>query len=249
MATLGSSGTYVPSRQTYHAGLLNCEIALLVEVDGAEDGVELVLAQRRNHRLELQRAGFLGRLRPRLDGGISVKGVTLWLETGRSKPLDDGRCCGASARVGVISEDRSYGRGTGNEAKLFGPQIGTSYQLNPVAAVACETCHEPDLGVVSANERHGDIGRLKLSDLGCVIGPAGDVGLVDCFAQAPTIELLLGLLGDKLPKGRVVVEDRDVLVGPMIGQKVPDRPTDRIVAVLDAKDVGTPQLGQHWVAR
>jgi hypothetical protein len=35
----------------------------------------------------------------------------------------------------------------------------------------------------------------------------------------------------------------------MIGQVVADRDTNRIVAVLDAENVGAAQLGQHGVAQ
>ena len=136
-----------------------------------------------DHRLELQRAGFLGRLRPHLNGSISVQGVTLWLETRRSEPLDDGRRFGASARVGDISEERSFRRGAGDEGKILGRQADTGYQLNRIAAVACGTCHERDLGVVSANERHGDIGRLELIDFRPIVVLPGDVSLVDRFRQ------------------------------------------------------------------
>ena len=66
-------------------------------------------------------------------------------------------------------------------------RLMTSYQLNRVAAVACRTCHERDLGGVSANEHHGDIGRLKLIDFGPIVVLPGDVGLVDRFSQATTI--------------------------------------------------------------
>jgi hypothetical protein len=68
--------------------------------------------------------------------------------------------------------------------------------------------------VVSANERNSDISRLKLIDLGAIVRPPGDIVPVDRFSPVTTIELLLGLLGDVLSKGRVVVEDRDLLVGP-----------------------------------
>jgi hypothetical protein len=53
-------------------------------------------------------------------------------------------------------------RRAGNGAKLVGRHGVASYQLNWVAAVACRTCHQPDLGVVSANECHGDLGRLEV---------------------------------------------------------------------------------------
>ena len=65
---------------------------------------------------------------------------------GRSEPLDDGRRFGASARVGDINEQRSLGRGPGNQAKILGRQAVARHQLSRVAAVACRTCHERDLG-------------------------------------------------------------------------------------------------------
>jgi hypothetical protein len=66
-----------------HYHVLHDEIALVVEVDRTQHAVELVLPQGCDHRLVFQRAGFLGRLGPHLNGSISVEGVTLWLETGR----------------------------------------------------------------------------------------------------------------------------------------------------------------------
>jgi hypothetical protein len=73
--------------------------------------------------------------------------------------------------------------------------------------------------------------------------------LIHRFSQATTIQLLLCQLGDALPEGRVVVEDRDLLAGPMIGQVVAGHDADRIVAGLDAEHVGAPEFGQYRVAR
>ena len=61
-------------------------------------------------------------------------------------------------------------------------RLDAGHQLNRVAAVACRTRHERDLGVVSANEHHGDIRRLKLIDFGSIVALPGDVSLVDRFA-------------------------------------------------------------------
>ena len=96
----------------------------------------------------------------------------------------------------------------------------TQRPAEPIAAVACRTRHERDLGVVSANEHHGDIGRLELIDFGSIVVLPREVSLVDRFSHATMVQLLLCQLGDTLPEGRVVVEDRDLLVGPMIGQVI-----------------------------
>src|SRR5262245_62165405 len=113
-----------------------------------------MLPQRCDHRRKLQRAGFLGRLRPCLNSAIAEQGVTLWLKTRRSEPLHDRCRFSLSARICYIEEERPFGRGAGNEAKLLGRYGVTSYQLNRVAAVACRTCQQPDLRVVSTNECH-----------------------------------------------------------------------------------------------
>ena len=110
-------------------------------------------------------------------------------------------------------------------------KLVASYQLNRVAAVACCTCHEGDLGVVSANEHYSDVSGLKLIDFGPIVFLPRDVSLEDRFSQATTVELLLGLLGDTLPEDRVVVEDRDLLVGPMIRHVVGGHEAERIVAM------------------
>ena len=95
---------------------------------------------------------------------------------------------------------RSFGRGAGNEAKILGRQAQTSDQLKRVVPVACRTCHERDLGVVSANKRDGDISRLEIIDLGCILVLTGDVSLIDRFTQATTVQLLLGQFGKAPPK-------------------------------------------------
>jgi hypothetical protein len=45
------------------------------------------------------------------------------------------------------------------------------------------------------------------------------------------------------------VKDRDLFVGPMIGQVVAGHDTGCIVAVGDAENIGTAQLGQQGVTR
>ena len=83
--------------------------------------------------------------------------------------------------------------------------------------------------MVAANESHGDIGGLKLIDFGSIVDLPGDISLVDRFRHATAVQLLLSLLGRPLAIGRVVVEDSDLLVGPMIGQVVAGQDAVRIV--------------------
>ena len=112
---------------------LRGDVTLLVEVDRAEHGVELVVAQRCDHRRKLQRAGFLGRLRPHLNGGVGIQGITLWVETRFAEPLDDPGRFGISALVGETGEKCDLGCGDVDEAKLLARQTATSYQLDLVA--------------------------------------------------------------------------------------------------------------------
>jgi hypothetical protein len=55
-----------------HEGVVAGDVALLVEADGAENGVELVGMERRGDRLGFERARFLDRLRPQLNGCVAV---------------------------------------------------------------------------------------------------------------------------------------------------------------------------------
>jgi hypothetical protein len=106
-----------------------------------------------------------------------------------------------------------------------------------------------DLSMIAANERHCDVSRLKLIELGSIVGLSGGISPVDRFRQAVAVQLLLHLLGDTPSKGRVVVEDRDLPVRPMVGQVIADHDTVGVVTVEDAENIGPAQLGQHRVAR
>jgi hypothetical protein len=48
-------------------GLVAGDVALLIEADAAVNRIELVRAKGLDYRVELERAGFLDRLRPGLD--------------------------------------------------------------------------------------------------------------------------------------------------------------------------------------
>ena len=198
---------------------------------------------------ELQRAGLLDRLRPGLDGGVAQQRVARGLEVLGTEPLDDWRRFGVSARVGDEGEERALGRGTGDQAKFLGRHGVARDELNRVAAVACRAGHERDLGMIPADIQHGDIRRLQRSDLGRIVVLPGRIGLVDRFGHAALVQLLSGLVGETLAIGRVVVKDRDLLVGPMIGQVVAGHDALRVVAANDAENVGTALLGQHRIGR
>ena len=101
--------------------------------------------------------------------------------------------------------------------------------------------------MVPTDEGHGDVGRLEVVDLGTVVGHAGHVGSVDRFRQATPIQVLLHLLGDSMAVRGAVMEDRDLLIRPVIGKVVADHSTIRIVSVEDAEDVRAAQLGQQRV--
>jgi hypothetical protein len=75
-----SSGMYVPSRHTYQTGLCTVRSPLLSK-SMAPNTVSNWWSQGGDHRLKLERASFLGRLRPDLNGTISVQGVAGRLKT------------------------------------------------------------------------------------------------------------------------------------------------------------------------
>ena len=59
--------------------------------------------------------------------------VALRLETCRLETLDHWRRLGASACIRGVDEERSFGRGTGDEAEFLGRQGNAGHQLNRVA--------------------------------------------------------------------------------------------------------------------
>ena len=70
----GSTGVYWPSFQTYQTkGLVAGDVALGVEADAAEHGVEFARAQGVGHRFGLERARLLDRLRPDLQSCVRFK--------------------------------------------------------------------------------------------------------------------------------------------------------------------------------
>ena len=63
----------------------------------------------------------------------------------------------------------------------------TSNELNGVAVVACVPRHQPDFGVVSANERYDNARRLERIHLDPIVDLSWDVNLVNCFGDATPI--------------------------------------------------------------
>ena len=53
--------------------VLHGQVILVVEDDRAQHVIEVMLPQRCDHGLEVQRPGVRGRLRPRLNGAISPR--------------------------------------------------------------------------------------------------------------------------------------------------------------------------------
>ena len=208
-----------------------------------------LFAQRRDHRRELERAGFLRRLRPRLHRSVGEQRVALRFETLRPEPLDDGRRVAVLARVGEEGEECALGRGAGDKAEFLGRQGCARDDLKRIAGGVGRAGHECDLGVVPADVQDGDIGRLELGDFGRIVAFAGDIGLVDRFGDAAAVQLFPRCVGETLAEGRVVMKDRDLLAGPMIGQVVAGHDAVRIVGGDDAEDVGAAEFGQHRIGR
>ena len=65
-----SARTCRRSRRTMRERVEAGDVALVVEADLAQHGIELLLAQRSGDLSPIRRARLLDRLRPRLDGGI-----------------------------------------------------------------------------------------------------------------------------------------------------------------------------------
>ena len=55
-----------------HERLVAGDVAVLVEADCAEQRVEFIAMERRGDRVGFERAGFLNRLRPELNGSVAV---------------------------------------------------------------------------------------------------------------------------------------------------------------------------------
>ena len=73
--------------------------------------------------------------------------------------------------------------------------------------------------------------------------------LVQPFRHAARIQLLLGLIGQAFDVGGAVMENRDLLVAPMIGQVIAGHDALNVVATDHAEDVGQPALGERRIGR
>ena len=69
-----------------------CDIPLLVEVERPQHGVEMLAAQYLDDCAQLQRSGFLDRLRPDLYRGVGVERVPFGLVAPGAKRVH-GACC------------------------------------------------------------------------------------------------------------------------------------------------------------
>ena len=100
-------------------GLVAVHVALVVEADRAEDGVEFVRAQRRDDRLGFDRAGLLDRLRPDLDPGIGIQRQTFRFIAIRAEFLDYCRCFLVGARIGVRDKPHAHRRRPGDLLEIL----------------------------------------------------------------------------------------------------------------------------------
>jgi hypothetical protein len=106
---------------------------------------------------------------------------------------------------------------------------------------------ERGLLVVAADKDEIDIVALEPRDDGGEVVVALVVGLVELFGDAGLVERLLGLVGQALAVGGLVVEDRDVLAGEVLGDELPGDGALLVVAAADAQHVPQLALGEDRV--
>ena len=92
-----------------------------------------------------------------------------------------------------------------------------------------------------------DVGRLELADQRRIILLAGGIGLVHGLFDAQRLEPLEGLVGKSLAVGGLVMEDRDVLAGEVLGKEIAGDKALLVVAAAGAERVPHAALGQQRV--
>src|SRR5690606_22431237 len=94
-----------------------------------------------------------------------------------------------------------------------------------------------------------DAGLLHLGDQRRVVLLAGGDGFVHRLLHALGGQRLAGLVGEALPVGGLVVDDRDLLALELVGDVAGRNDALLVVAAADAEDVAVAALGEGRVGR
>src|SRR5215204_6264734 len=226
------------------------DVALLVEGEVADHRLEgLARVHVLGHLLRVGRLHRLGRLLVDLDRRVAVERVGLGLEVLLAELLDRRLGVRVLARVGREGHQRAFGAGTGDRDELRRHDAVAGHHRGVEALVAHLADDEPGLGVQPAEIDDVDVRLLQLRDEGRVVLLAGVDALVHDLLQALLVHRLLGLVGEALAVGGLVVDDGDLLALEALGEIAAGDLALLVVAAAGAEGVPLSALGQARVRR
>jgi hypothetical protein len=144
---------------------------------------------------------------------------------------------------------RAFSRRAGDQPEVLVVDAVPADHPEIVADVVRLSDDKAGLGGVPAVVEDVDPGRPQPSDHLGVVRLAGHDRVKDDLRHAALVQPRLGQSGQAHAVGQAVVQDRDVLAGPSLGQVVAGDRALHVVAADHAEDVRVTRFGERRVGR
>ena len=208
----------------------------------ADDGLEVAIVERLDDRVVVGRLGGVGRVRPSLDRRVGIEhvafgGLPLLVEL-----VDDRLGFLVLTRVRREGHQRALAGIAGDRPVLVGDQRVAGHDLGRHALLFHLTGDQTGFGVIAADVDEIDFGLLHLGDECRVVLFAGRVRLFEGRFHARLFEVHLGLVGETLAIGRLVVDDGDLGVGEILDDVGRSHFALLVITTADAEDAVTRAL-------